>query len=227
MSTATLPGVDLTPSNVLLNLVNSRYVCGIDEVGRGPLAGPIVAVAAVFQIDPASRAACPIPGGVKDSKKYDKKTDEMRKAYRRILRCPALVDFGVGIGTVEEIDRCGIDRANSEAFRRALMDLQYRPDFIIIDGLHGISDWDKSRQLVEPKADGNYWQVASASILAKVIRDDMMADIGREFPVYDWAKNAGYGSQHHRDALVQHGPTPYHRRSFITKILGHRPQPHF
>lgn len=185
-------------------------ICGIDEVGRGCLAGPIVAVAALFTgWDPG------VPG-VDDSKKLNDRT--RRRLFRGLCRSPFLVDFGIGIGTVDEIDSAGIDHANIMAFSRAVESLPTQPNWLIVDGEKGVPGWHTNQEVV-PKADGLYPVVGAASILAKVIRDDMMCELGQDYPAYKWHSNAGYGSKAHRDALQAVGPCVHHRKKFIRKIV--------
>lgn len=189
----------------------TTMICGLDEVGRGPLAGPILAVAALFAgWDPG------VPD-VDDSKKLSK--GERKRLFPKICRSPYLVDFGIGIGTVEEINEKGIDTANTLAFSRAVDALPTRPNWLIVDGVKGVPGWNHLNQECVPKADALYPVVGAASILAKVIRDEMMRELGKEYPAYCWASNSGYGAKKHRDALQSVGPTIHHRKKFIRKIV--------
>lgn len=190
-------------------------VTGIDEVGRGSLAGPLFAVATTFHV--TANDICPIEG-VKDSKAFNSK-EEMRKVYRRILRSPYLIDVGVGWASVQMINNDGIDWANSEAFRWALDDLKWPLGYLIVDGMKTVRGVPYKDQRVMPKADSLYWQVGAASIIAKVLRDELMTDLAREFPGYGWESNAGYGSKAHQEVLKKVGPTPHHRRKFIEKMV--------
>ena len=198
----------------------SFLICGVDEVGRGALAGPMMAVASLFSADPNPRywekMHSPIKG-VNDSKKFTSKT-KRREVYHRILRHPQLLDFGLGEVSVEEIDRNGIDWANSEAFDRAVRQLKAVPHYIIVDGINPIYGWDMSKQWVVKEADDKFWPVGAASILAKVIRDTYMMELGFDYPLYQWARNAGYGTQEHNEVLRKMGSTPHHRRAFIKSI---------
>ena len=175
-------------------------VAGIDEAGRGPLAGPVVAAAVV--LDPATA-----PEGLRDSKTL---TEKRREALADALRETAAV--GVGIASVEEIDRLNILRASLLAMSRAAADLPYPPDAYIVDG-------NMKPDLPAPahtvvKGDAKSFSIAAASIIAKVTRDRMMRALALEFPQYAWEKNKGYGAKAHRDALAAHGVTPHHRKSF-------------
>jgi ribonuclease HII len=198
------------------------FVCGIDEVGRGALAGPMVAVAAAFvtpgkvlRWDEYEMDNSPVLG-VDDSKKLS--PTKRRDVFHRILKRESFTDFGIGEVSVEEINDMGIDRANSLVFERAVIDLSFTPEFILIDGDNPLFGWDIQRQYHEPRADGRFWPVAAASILAKVIRDDFMAELGTDHPSYGWRNNAGYGSKEHMEAIKNFGPCDLHRTHFIRKI---------
>jgi len=195
-------------------------VTGVDEVGRGSLVGPLYAVAACFTGDEHSH--CPIPG-VRDSKEFRDKV-EMQRVYRAILKSPALLALGWGIASVEEINTHGIDVANLLAFKQAVLQVaqEMPPGLIIIDGLRPIPGLPAGAQKILPKADKLYWQVSAASILAKVLRDEHLRDLDKLCPGYGWSENSGYGTQSHRQAILDRGPTPYHRRQFIQKIIGGR-----
>lgn len=186
-------------------------ICGVDEVGRGCLAGPIISVAALFR---GWVTGCE---GVDDSKKLTPK--RRSELFKTILRSEELVDFGIGEVGVEEIDRVGIDQANIFAFDRAVKALPYRPNYVIVDGIKGVPGFYPQEMLVLPKADGLYEVVGAASILAKVIRDSLMGELHTRYPIYAWNSNKGYGSQEHITALRQHGPTIHHRPLFIRDIV--------
>jgi ribonuclease HII len=200
-----------------------EFFCGIDEVGRGSLAGPIMAGAALsacksIYLYQDGKYVCPIED-IRDSKKYTKE-EERRAAYTRILHSQYLVDFGIGSASVEEIDRLGINRANALAFQRALADLSSKPEFLLVDGVNNVEGWPTNKQAHMPKADGIWWPVAAASILAKVVRDELMVSLGLNHPDYYWNKNSGYGTPQHQEALKKYGATPHHRKKFIGKIIG-------
>lgn len=179
-------------------------VAGLDEVGRGPLAGPVVAAAAVL-----NEAAA--PPGLDDSKKL---TAREREILCRQLRTAAL--FGIGAASVAEIDSLNILAASLLAMRRALDSLVWRmgrlPDLALVDGNQ--SPRLPCRTELVIKGDGRSASIAAASIIAKVARDRAMAALARECPGYGWETNAGYGTAQHRAALIRLGPTVHHRRSF-------------
>ncbi|CCG41327.1 ribonuclease HII [Magnetospirillum molischianum] len=180
------------------------FVVGIDEVGRGPLAGPVIA-AAVY-LDPALRY-----DGLDDSKRL---TAKRREALAARLEQTALI--GLGRAEVEEIDRINILQATFLAMRRAFDALVLRAghpvDHALIDGPH----CPKLPCLAHPVVggDGRSLSIAAASVVAKVHRDALMATLAAEFPGFGWERNAGYGTAAHLDGLNRLGPTPHHRRSF-------------
>ncbi|KJZ19499.1 ribonuclease HII [Loktanella sp. S4079] len=177
------------------------YVSGVDEVGRGPLAGPVVAAAVVLD---ASR----IPSGLNDSKKLSaKKRDAL---YDEIF---ATADVSLAQATVAEIDEHNILRASHIAMVRAIDGLKRPTDYALIDGNmtpRGLTV--KSETLV--KGDGRSLSIAAASIIAKVWRDRHMVDLAQQYPGYGWEKNAGYPTAAHKSGLENLGVTPHHRRSF-------------
>jgi ribonuclease HII len=176
-------------------------VAGVDEAGRGPLAGPVVAAAVV--LDPAR-----IPAGIDDSK-------TLRAAARARLCAEilALADVGIGQASVEEIDRLNILRAAHLAMARAVAALSAPPDIALIDGnLVPEPLACPGRAIV--RGDALSLSVAAASIVAKVTRDRIMVDLAQQHPGYGWERNMGYPSAAHRAALARLGPTPHHRRSF-------------
>ncbi len=188
-----------------------RPVCGIDEAGRGPWAGPVVAAAAV--LDMAS-----LPGilrtGLDDSKKL--KAARREELFETLQGCAHL---GIGVATVEEIDRINILQATLEAMRRAVADLPLVPGLALVDG-NRAPDLDCPVRTVI-KGDGLSLSIAAASIAAKVTRDRMMAELAVRHPGYGWQRNAGYGTPEHRRGLAKLGVTTHHRRSFapIRKLL--------
>jgi ribonuclease HII len=177
-------------------------LAGIDEVGRGPLAGPVVACAVVMP--PDARAI----RGVDDSKKLDRAERE-RMATRIHERA---LSVGIGAASVREIDRVNIYHAAVLAMRRALARLRVVPDHVLVDG-------NPIRSLgVEHTAvvggDGCCHSIACASIVAKVTRDRVMRSLARRYPYYRWETNVGYGTAEHHAGLASHGLTPHHRRTF-------------
>jgi ribonuclease HII len=189
-------------------LAQYSRIAGVDEVGRGPWAGPVIA--AVVVLDRGR-----VPEGLDDSKKL---TALKRTALFDRIRDVARV--GIGMGSVAEIDAMNIARANDLAMIRAVEDLDLAPSMVLIDGR-----WIP-RQLSLParavvKGDGISLSIAAASIIAKVTRDRMMAELDAAYPGYGWITNQGYGTAEHAEGLSRLGVTPHHRRSFrpIHKIL--------
>lgn len=177
-------------------------LAGVDEVGRGPLAGPVLAAAVVMP------PGLHIPG-VDDSKRL---APARRRELAARIRAAAL-DWMVGAASAREIDRMNIRAATALAMSRAVAALRVRPDHLLVDGLP-VPELGTERQTAIVGGDGRVHCIACASIVAKTIRDDLMARLARRYPVYGWERNAGYGTAEHRAALLAHGPTPHHRRSF-------------
>jgi len=176
-------------------------VAGIDEVGRGPLAGPVVAAAVI--LNPEN-----IPSGLNDSKKLSaKRRDALAE---QIL---AQAEVGLGQASVAEIDALNILRATHLAMERALAALPSRPDHLLIDGNQLPKALAISAQAVV-KGDARAFSIAAASIVAKSARDRLMWDLAQHFPGYGWEANAGYPTKSHINALRNLGVTPHHRRSF-------------
>ncbi len=176
-------------------------VAGVDEVGRGPLAGPVVAGAAIL---PASLERVPV---INDSKLL---TDAQRREALTIIAAAA--DIGVGVVSVEQIDRINIHRANLLAIQLAIEDLEESPDIVLIDGRHKVSLKVPQRTII--KGDKLSMSIAAASIVAKVVRDEMMLEFDKKYPQYGFAHNKGYATAEHMAALENYGPSPIHRRSF-------------
>ena len=177
-------------------------VAGVDEAGRGCLAGPVVAAAVVF----APNVFIP---EVQDSKKL---SAQKRDALSYIIRDKA-VAVGVGLCSPEEIDTLNILWAAMEAMKRAVYDLEAPPDFLLIDGNTFAREAPWSYQTVVG-GDRRSFTIAAASIIAKTTRDAFMKDLHDEFPQYGWDTNVGYPTKKHYTALREWGPTPYHRKSF-------------
>jgi ribonuclease HII len=178
-----------------------RVIAGIDEAGRGPLAGPVVAAAVLLPF------GCEIRG-VRDSKTM---TPEQReRAYEGITNVAE--GFGVGIVEATDVDRLNILRATHHAMRIAVEALPNRPDFVLIDGLPVHPFPVLQRALV--KGDGRSISIAAASIIAKVTRDRIMADHDARYPEYGFARHKGYPTPDHLELLRNHGPCPLHRRTF-------------
>ncbi len=176
-------------------------VVGVDEVGRGPLAGPVTAAA--VRLDPAN-----MPAGLADSKRLSPK--RRAQIFLEIVR---LADVCVAHASVEEIDRMNILAASHLAMCRAIAGLSRPPDHALIDGNLLPRDLPCAGQAVI-KGDARCLSIAAASIAAKVTRDRLMVDLSQQHPGYGWERNAGYGSQQHLAALRDLGVTPHHRRSF-------------
>ena len=183
-------------------------VAGVDEVGRGPLAGPVMAAA--VRLDPAH-----IPDGLADSKMLTPARRE--RLFQHIM---GTADVGVGQASVQEIDRVNILQASFLAMRRAVAALREPPDHLIIDGRLLPRDLPCGAEGVV-KGDARCLSVAAASIVAKVLRDRLMVDLAQQYPGYGWESNAGYPTKLHLSGLQNLGVTPWHRRSFgpVHKIL--------
>ncbi|RYH04010.1 ribonuclease HII [Salipiger sp. IMCC34102] len=176
-------------------------VAGVDEVGRGPLAGPVCAAAVI--LDPAN-----IPPGLADSKTLSRKR---REALAELI--PQVATVGYGIASVEEIDHHNILRASHIAMVRALEDLAPGPDFALVDG-NMMPRGLPCPAMALVKGDSRSVSIAAASIVAKVWRDELMVGLAQQHPEYGWGKNAGYPTPEHKAALKCHGVTLHHRRSF-------------
>ncbi len=188
-------------------------LCGIDEVGRGPFAGPVVAAAVI--LDPYKRV-----NGLDDSKKL---TAARRELLAPRIRARAL-DWAIGEASVEEIDKLNIVRATFLAMQRALSGLKAPPGFILIDGRDNPTLFYKDRPVTIKsraliKGDTLSRSIAAASIIAKVFRDELMAHYAESYPQYGFDHHKGYGTKMHCEALLQHGPCPLHRRSFTRKLF--------
>lgn len=179
-----------------------RAVCGIDEAGRGPLAGPVVAGAVILPKDELILY-------LNDSKKLSEKRRE--QLYDEIME--RAVAVGVGIVGPERIDQINILQATYEAMRSAIGQLQVTPDLLLNDAV--TIPEVTIRQVPIIKGDAKSISIAAASIIAKVTRDRLMREYGEIFPEYEFASNKGYGTKKHIEALQTYGPTPIHRRSFI------------
>jgi ribonuclease HII len=186
-------------------------VAGIDEAGRGPLAGPVVAAAAVIDRSAAKRKLLKL---INDSKKL---VEEDREAAYAAMVASGLVRYAIAEATVEEIDRFNILQATFLAMRRALEGLMQqpdvRPDVVLIDGNQVPPRLGCKAETIVG-GDARSYSIAAASIFAKVTRDRYMAKLAETFPGYGWETNRGYGSDEHRAAIERLGPTPHHRMSF-------------
>lgn len=183
-----------------------RVEAGCDEAGRGCLAGSVCAAAVILPPDYQNER-------LNDSKKL---TARQRYALRQDIERDA-VAWAVGVVTPQEIDQINILNASILAMHRALDQLQVRPEAIIVDG-NRFKPYRDLPHTTIVKGDGKYLSIAAASILAKTYRDDEMIRLAQEYPDYDWQHNMGYPTRKHREAIRQHGITPYHRRTF--NLLG-------
>lgn len=183
-----------------------RVEAGCDEAGRGCLAGSVYAAAVILPPDYHNER-------LNDSKKL---TARQRYALRQDIERDA-VAWAVGVVTPQEIDQINILNASILAMHRALDQLQVRPEAIIVDG-NRFKPYRDLPHTTIVKGDGKYLFIAAASILAKTYRDDEMIRLAQEYPDYDWQHNMGYPTRKHREAIRQHGITPYHRRTF--NLLG-------
>lgn len=187
-----------------------RLVAGVDEAGRGPLAGPVVAAAVILP------EKTPFPG-VTDSKKV---TARRREELATLIRARA-VAVGIGCAEPEEIDRTDILRATFSAMLRALQGLGVPPDFVLIDGPYSLPLPMPQRGLI--RGDARSLSIAAASIIAKVHRDRLMDDYHALYPAYGFHRHKGYPTAEHREALRRFGPCPIHRRSFQGVLSGKDP----
>jgi ribonuclease HII len=179
-----------------------RIVAGIDEAGRGPLAGPVVSSCVVWNGLPATRAA------VNDSKLL---TESRRRALYPWIMSSAL-RVGIGVATAEEIDNLNIFQASLLSMERAFEDAGVKPDALLVDGIRGIKSFPESRPVV--RGDRKCFFVASASIVAKVVRDGIMDGYHALYPDYGFDRHKGYPTAAHKAAIARFGITPIHRRTF-------------
>lgn len=174
---------------------------GLDEAGRGCLAGPVVAAAVILPPDFEA-------GDLNDSKKL---SEAQRNRLRTVIMEHALA-WKVGVISPQRIDEVNILNASFDAMEKAWKALKLKPQALLIDGNRFRKQSLPHRCIV--KGDGKYLNIAAASVLAKTHRDEIMEQLHEEFPVYNWKQNKGYPTQAHRDAIVKHGITPWHRKSF-------------
>lgn len=183
-----------------------KLVCGVDEAGRGPLCGPVVAAAVILK-----------PGqmidGVNDSKKISEKKRE--KLYEDIMANALAV--GVGMSDVDVIEEVNILNATKLAMKQAINNLKVQPEYVLIDGNQMIDITIDAETVVS--GDAKSESIAAASIIAKVTRDRMLLEWDKEYPEYGFAKHKGYGTKAHIEAIGKYGLTPLHRKSFCTKFV--------
>lgn len=195
------------------NLYNEgyKYICGIDEAGRGPLAGPVVVGAVVMPRDSKLEY-------VNDSKKVTEKRREL--LYDQITN--TALAYGVGIVSQEEIDELNILNATKKGLHVALgqviENLKTKPDIVIVDALREIDTYGITYESII-KGDATCYSISAASIIAKVTRDRIMEEWDKVYPMYGFSKHKGYGTANHISAIRQYGPCPLHRKTFITHFV--------
>jgi ribonuclease HII len=182
-------------------------VCGVDEAGRGPLAGPVCAAAVIL---PEGL----VIEGLNDSKKL---TEKKREALYDVIKEKALA-YSIAFATVEEIEEYNILQATFMAMTRAVEGLSATPDYALIDGNKIPPQLTVPAQAVI-SGDALSYSIAAASVLAKVTRDRYMVEMDEKYPAYDFKKHKGYGTKVHREAILEVGPSPIHRMSFLKNIL--------
>ena len=182
-----------------------KYICGVDEVGRGPLAGPVTCTAVIMPLDDLIQ-------GVNDSKKVSKN--------KRIKLYDVIMEKAIAVNTVSydnhQIDEMNILEATKACMRDAIMGLSVKPDIVLVDALKLDIPY-KTMGII--KGDALSYSIASASIVAKVTRDKFMFEMAEKYPEYDFANNVGYGTAKHISALKEFGPTPIHRKTFIKNFV--------
>ncbi|MBE6784422.1 MAG: ribonuclease HII [Ruminococcaceae bacterium] len=186
-----------------------QIVCGVDEAGRGPLAGPVCAAAVILPDGLVIE-------GLDDSKKL---TEKKRDALYDVI-CEEAISYGIAFASVEEIEEMNILQATFLAMKRAVESLNVKADLALVDGNQKPPLDIQARTLV--KGDAKSPSIAAASILAKVTRDRLMVEIAEQYPQYEFSKHKGYGTKLHYEKIMEHGISPVHRRSFLKKITGEK-----
>ena len=184
-----------------------NYICGIDEAGRGPLAGPVVVAAVIMPKDSMIE-------GVNDSKKVSEKKRE--KLYELIIE--EAISYSVGIVDQNEIDRINILNATKAGLTEAVRTLKVKPELILVDALTNIDTCGVPYQSII-KGDAKSYSIAAASIIAKVTRDRIMREWDKVYPQYGFATHKGYGTAAHIKAIKEYGPCPLHRKTFIKNFI--------
>jgi len=187
-----------------------KYVCGVDEAGRGPLAGPVCAAAVILPENTEIE-------GLNDSKKLSEKK---REALFDIIKEKA-VAYSIAYGTLEEIEELNILEATYLAMNRAIEGLDIPADYALIDGNRVPKNIKVACETVV-KGDAKSCSIAAASILAKVTRDRLLLEYDEKYPEYNFKKHKGYGTKEHTDLILKHGPCEIHRPSFLKKLLGEK-----
>ena len=191
----------------IYNKEDVKYICGIDEAGRGPLAGPVVVASVIMPKDSMIE-------GVNDSKKVSENKRE--KLYEEITN--TAIEWGVGIIDQREIDEINILNATKKGLTNSLKELEIKPDLILVDALTNIDTLGiPYRSII--KGDAKSYSIAAASIIAKVTRDRIMRQWDELYPEYGFEKHKGYGTKMHIDAIKEYGPCPLHRKNFIKNFI--------
>lgn len=183
-----------------------KYLAGVDEAGRGPLAGPVVAAAVIFKKNTLIE-------GINDSKQLSEKQRE--KLFHQIIS--SALSYSMSVVDHNVIDDVNILNASLLAMKNAVDDLKIRPDLVLVDGNKKFNSEVPVIPIV--KGDSKSFSIAAASILAKVTRDRLMKDLAKEYPYYLWEQNKGYPTKKHREIIRQIGPSPLHRKTFLKKII--------
>jgi len=189
------------------HLKGMQYIAGIDEAGRGPLAGPVVVASVIMPADSMIE-------GVNDSKKVSETKREL--LYDKIIE--EAISYGVAIIDQKEIDTINILNATKEGLTKCILDLSVKPELILVDALTGIDTCGIPYQSII-KGDAKAYSIAAASIIAKVTRDRIMREWDEVYPQYGFAKHKGYGTAMHMQAIREYGITPLHRKSFLKNIV--------
>lgn len=184
-----------------------RLIGGVDEAGRGPLAGPVFAACVVFE-----------EGVVVDGVNDSKKLSEKKREQLFDVICEKAKAFGIGSASVQEIDELNILNATFLAMKRAVEQLPEKPDVLLVDGNQAPKGINLPVRTLE-KGDTLSLSIAAASILAKVSRDRLMKALSKDYPLYRFEKHKGYGTALHRELILAYGPSDMHRKTFLTKIL--------
>ena len=184
-----------------------KYICGIDEAGRGPLAGPVVVASVIMPENSMIE-------GVNDSKKVSEKKRE--KLYNLIL--DEAISYGIGIVGQDEIDEINILNATKKGLTMSLQELTQKPDLIIVDALSKINTLGIPYESII-KGDAKCYSISAASIIAKVTRDRIMREWDKIYPQYGFATHKGYGTSSHIKAIIENGPCPIHRKTFIKHFI--------
>ena len=186
-----------------------KLIAGVDEAGRGPLAGPVVAACVIMDLDS-------IIEGVDDSKKLSAK----RRGQLLTRICAEAVCWSVGVVDESEIDRINILNASKLAMAKAVNGMAIKPDFVLCDAINRLDIPQEMMGII--KGDALSYSIGAASIIAKQHRDKIMTEYADKYPAYGFGQHKGYGTKQHREALLEHGPCAIHRATFIKKIMAER-----